>query len=238
MAPLAKLLAEFNPNNPVISSYNQSSNAQALLHEDARSELDEWRGGLNLDPTMPELAILIRHAEPVLMVHPSFSSIELPGREMRVRGVGYVLLQLLEIQDHLGEPLNLNGEMLKDLIDGSVCPVPAEDIRPPTFERMRPSNNEPSLAQPVEEPLRSKRARKNAGTESQKARKRAKISLDTEQSGAELRNHNTSGRGKGEGQTGRRDFSTRKYPVEVTYDLYLTTRGYSMWTMLTYKPTT
>ncbi|KAJ7203109.1 hypothetical protein GGX14DRAFT_570368 [Mycena pura] len=189
---------------------------------------------------MPELAILIRHAEPVLMVHPSLSSIELSEREMRVRGVGYVLLQLLEIQDQLGEPLNLNGDMLKDLIDGSVRPVPAEgvdalvamlaqaglrkrgarekwteeqfekigrkfyadhsifdpDIRPPTFERIRPSNNEPSLAQPVEEPLRSKRERKNAGTELQKARKRAKISLDTEQSGAELRNHNTSGRGK------------------------------------------
>ncbi|KAJ7189377.1 hypothetical protein GGX14DRAFT_408887 [Mycena pura] len=116
------------------------------------------------------------------------------------------------------------------------------DIRPPTFERIRPSNNEPSLAQPVEEPLRSKREQTRAEkcrNRVTKARKRAKISLDTEQSGAELRNHNTSGRGKREGeQTGRRDFSTQKHPVEVAYDLYLTTRGYSMWTMFTYKPTT
>ncbi|KAJ7200102.1 hypothetical protein GGX14DRAFT_400792 [Mycena pura] len=100
---------------------------------------------------------------------------------------------LLEIQDQLGEPLNLNGDLLKDLIDGSIRPVPAEgvdalvamlaqaglrkrgarekwtveqfekigrkfyadhaifdpDIRPATFERIQPSNNEPSLAKPV-----------------------------------------------------------------------------------------
>ncbi|KAJ7189378.1 hypothetical protein GGX14DRAFT_408888 [Mycena pura] len=35
---------------------------------------------------------------------------------------------LLEIQDQLGEPLNPNGDMLKDLIDGSVRPVPAEGV--------------------------------------------------------------------------------------------------------------
>ncbi|KAJ7215478.1 hypothetical protein GGX14DRAFT_608427 [Mycena pura] len=199
VAPLAKLLAEFNPNNPVINSYNQFSTAQALLHEDARSELDEWRGGLNLDPTMPELAILIRHAEPVLMVHPSLSSIELSEREMR------------------------------DLIDGSVRPVPAEGVDALDLERgelersglwsnsrklgesymlttqfsiqifgQLPSNaSDPPTMNPAwQNQLRSKCERKNAGTESQKARKRAKISLDTEQSGAKLRNHNTGGRGK------------------------------------------
>jgi two-component SAPR family response regulator len=113
ITPLAKILAEFNTKNAVIDSYTQFFAALASLDEDARPGVTEWRSGLHLDLTMPELRKLIRDAEDDLMAHPSLSSIEESQHKLRTHGVGYVLLQLLAIQVQLGEPLNLNGDTLK-----------------------------------------------------------------------------------------------------------------------------
>ncbi|KAJ7202489.1 hypothetical protein C8J57DRAFT_1735720 [Mycena rebaudengoi] len=230
ITPLAKILAEFNTKNAVIDSYTQFFAAQASLDEDARPGVTEWRSGLHLDPTMPELRKLIRDAEDDLMAHPSLSSIEESQRKLRTHGVGYVLLQLLAIQVQLGEPLNLNGDTLKDLADGSIRPVPVEgvdaltamfvwagfqrraakenwtmvkyeesakkfyadhsifdpDLRPPTFERIRASENKPSQTISVDEPKRNSHKRKNVETVSQRGTKRAKISSEMEEPGVEF----------------------------------------------------
>ncbi|KAJ7229380.1 hypothetical protein C8J57DRAFT_1251978 [Mycena rebaudengoi] len=170
--------------------------AQASLDEDARPGVTEWRRGLHLDPTMPEFRKLIRDAEDDLMAHPSLSSIEESQRKLRTHGVGYVLLQLLAIQVQLGEPLNLNGDTLKDLADGSICPVPVQDLRPPTFERIRASENDPSQTISVDEPKRNSRKRKNVETASQRGTTRAKISSDMEEPGVEFSKQKTGDRRK------------------------------------------
>ncbi|KAJ7241794.1 hypothetical protein C8J57DRAFT_1726531 [Mycena rebaudengoi] len=230
ITPLAKILAEFNTKNAVIDSYTQFFAAQASLDEDARPGVTEWRSGLHLDLTMPELKKLIRDAEDDLMAHLFLSSIEESQRKLRTHGVGYVLLQLLAIQVQLGEPLNLNGDTLKDLADGSIRPVPVEgvdalaamfvwagfqrraakenwtmvkyeesakkfyadhsifdpDLRPPTFERIRASENEPSQTISVDEPKRNSHKRKNVETASRRGTKREKISSDMEEPGVEF----------------------------------------------------
>ncbi|KAJ7262854.1 hypothetical protein C8J57DRAFT_1333963 [Mycena rebaudengoi] len=176
---------------------------------------------------MPELRKLIRDAEDDLMAHLSLSSIEESQRKLRTHGVGYVLLQLLAIQVQLGEPLNLNGDTLKDLADGSIRPVPVEGVdaltarylRPPTFERIRASENEPSQTISVDEQKRNSHKRKNVETASQRGTKRAKISSDMEEPGVEFSKQKTGGRRKrGTNQpTGRCNGSTQEHSVEVAY---------------------
>ncbi|KAJ7200970.1 hypothetical protein C8J57DRAFT_1486534 [Mycena rebaudengoi] len=253
---------EISAIQPEPSQLHSIFAAQASLDEDARPGVTEWRSGLHLDPTMPELRKLIRDAEDDLMAHPSLSSIEESQRKLRTHGVGYVLLQLLAIQVQLGEPLNLNGDTLKDLADGSIRPVPVEgvdaltamfvwagfqrraakenwtmvkyeesakkfyadhsifdpDLRPPTFERIRASENKPSQTISVDEPKRNSHKRKNVETVSQRGTKRAKISSEMEEPGVEFSKQKTSGRRKrGYQPTGRRNGSTQEHSVEVAY---------------------
>ncbi|KAJ6468513.1 hypothetical protein C8R47DRAFT_1302539 [Mycena vitilis] len=63
------------------------------------------------------------------MNHPDLKQIPLPEQSERVPGVGSALLQLLAIQQELGEPLNLNGDLLGDLLDDRVvhCPNDGEE---------------------------------------------------------------------------------------------------------------
>ncbi|KAJ6564129.1 hypothetical protein B0H19DRAFT_1067722 [Mycena capillaripes] len=55
-----------------------------------------------------------------LMAHSVLSDLVEEECNARVMGVGSVLLQFLAIQNELGEPLNLNGDLLKDLVDDSI----------------------------------------------------------------------------------------------------------------------
>jgi hypothetical protein len=70
------------------------------------------------------------------------------------------------------------------------------DLRPPTFECIRASENEPSQTISVDEPKRNSHKRKNVETASQRGTKRAKISSDMEEPGVEFSKQKTGGRRK------------------------------------------
>ncbi|KAJ7657931.1 hypothetical protein B0H17DRAFT_1213393 [Mycena rosella] len=65
----------------------------------------------------------------VLLVHAHLADLPESDRNERVMGVGSALLQLLAVQDQLKEPLNLNGDLLNDLLDGRVVHCPSDGDR-------------------------------------------------------------------------------------------------------------
>jgi hypothetical protein len=68
----------------------------------------------------PELEAVLTDPLISLMDHPALLKLTEEECQTRVMGVGSVLLQLLAIQHELGEPLNLNGDLIEDLKDESV----------------------------------------------------------------------------------------------------------------------
>jgi hypothetical protein len=75
---------------------------------------------LALVPT-PELETVL--SAPLISLMSDGNSLLFPSKSA-VLGAGSVLLQLLAVQHELGEPLNLNGDLLHDLLDDSVVPCP------------------------------------------------------------------------------------------------------------------
>ncbi|KAJ7099139.1 hypothetical protein C8R44DRAFT_747825 [Mycena epipterygia] len=78
-----------------------------------------WMSSVGLVLT-PELAVLIEDPVQVLLKIKGLTHLLEPERMDRVIAVGSALLQVLAIQEQLGEPLNLNGDILNDLLDGRI----------------------------------------------------------------------------------------------------------------------
>ncbi|KAJ6611620.1 hypothetical protein B0H10DRAFT_2192856 [Mycena sp. CBHHK59/15] len=125
ITPLSLILARFEDSHPVIKKYNHYFSGKTS--EARRRASVDWLGRFHLYPT-PELECLILAAQQRLITHPNLT--ELPGfeRNERIWGVGSALLQILAIQDQLGEPLNLNGDTIDDLTDKSIVFCPVEGV--------------------------------------------------------------------------------------------------------------
>ena len=65
----------------------------------------------------PELKAVLEPALKRLLKHRDLAHLRDTERSDRVLGVGSVLLQLLDAQQQLNEPLDLNGDLLADLLD-------------------------------------------------------------------------------------------------------------------------
>ncbi|KAJ7717689.1 hypothetical protein B0H14DRAFT_3521907 [Mycena olivaceomarginata] len=76
----------------------------------------------------PELETVL--SAPLISLMSDGNSLLFPSKSA-VLGAGSVLLQLLAVQHELGEPLNLNGDLLHDLLDDSVVPCPTGGKRGP-----------------------------------------------------------------------------------------------------------
>ncbi|KAJ7131337.1 hypothetical protein C8R44DRAFT_871833 [Mycena epipterygia] len=120
--PLAKLLVSFPDAHPVVSSYKRFFTNGAADYEDSRVEA--WIAELQLEP-FKELTVLM--AKPLEQLQ-DFRLVSVPGRERRRRvlTVGHVMLQILALQYELKEPLDLNGDMFEDLVEGAIKWVPLE----------------------------------------------------------------------------------------------------------------
>ncbi|KAJ7443126.1 hypothetical protein FB451DRAFT_1568739 [Mycena latifolia] len=117
---VAQILAEFDDTHPVIASCNKYFSSDLKTKKKEKPEVSNWRRILGLVPT-PELeAVLLDPLE--LLIHPDLAHLLEPERNKRVMGVGSVLFQILGIQQELGEELNLNGDLIHELVDGSVVP--------------------------------------------------------------------------------------------------------------------
>ncbi|KAJ7823116.1 hypothetical protein B0H13DRAFT_2376254 [Mycena leptocephala] len=115
---LAVVLAAFHEDHPVVHCYNQYFATKKSSARD--TEAGEWLSNLRLTPT-PELESLMQPPMHELL---NRSVLRVPEveRRRRVLAVGSALLQLLAIQYELNEELNLNGDTLLDLLDGSIVP--------------------------------------------------------------------------------------------------------------------
>lgn len=115
---LSVVLAAFNKDHPVIRCYTEYFSNKPSSARDTKA--GEWLSNLRLSPT-PELESLMQLPMHELL---NRSVLGVPAVERRrcVLAVGSVLLQLLAIQHQLDEELNLNGDTLLDLLDGSTVP--------------------------------------------------------------------------------------------------------------------
>ncbi|KAJ7704039.1 hypothetical protein B0H17DRAFT_1193958 [Mycena rosella] len=123
---IAQILAEFNHDHPVIKDFNEyfAGKKEIQRHRGA----GQWMADVGLVPT-PELEAVLMAPLSALLRHGVLSHLIEDERNQRVMGVGSVLLQLLEIQMELGEPLNLNGDLLVDLRDRAVTPCPTDGAK-------------------------------------------------------------------------------------------------------------
>ncbi|KAJ7236626.1 hypothetical protein C8J57DRAFT_1247614 [Mycena rebaudengoi] len=120
LAPLAKLLVSFPDEHPVVSSYNLFFADLVTADDDGLvARVEKWIAESLFGP-VDELTALM---ERPLRQLQDFRFVSVPGPERRRRAltVGRVMLQLLAIQyDDLEEPLNLNGDMFENLLEGDV----------------------------------------------------------------------------------------------------------------------
>ena len=65
----------------------------------------------------PKLKAVLEPVLERLLKHRDLAHLRDTERSDRVLGVGSVLLQLLDAQQQLNEPLDLNGDLLADLLD-------------------------------------------------------------------------------------------------------------------------
>ncbi|KAJ7276589.1 hypothetical protein C8J57DRAFT_1713894 [Mycena rebaudengoi] len=126
LAPLAKLLVSFPDEHPVVSSYNLFFADLATAYDDGLvARVEKWIAEPLFRP-VDELTALM---ERPLRQLQDFRFVSVPGPEWRRRAltVGRVMPQLLAIQyDDLEEPLNLNGDMFEDLLEGDVKQINIE----------------------------------------------------------------------------------------------------------------
>jgi hypothetical protein len=114
---LVEILADWNNLHPVIASFNEYF-AGKKKHLRSR-EASHWMDTLGLVLT-PELEAVLTEPLIRLIDHPALLRLTEEECQTRVMGVGSVLLQILAVQHELGEPLNLNGDLIEDLKDESV----------------------------------------------------------------------------------------------------------------------
>ncbi|KAJ7283204.1 hypothetical protein C8J57DRAFT_1675521 [Mycena rebaudengoi] len=114
---VAEILASWNNGHPVIRSF-ETFFIEKKKHARAR-EADNWMRTLGLHPT-PELEAVLTDPLMHLMGHDALLGITQQECNIRVMGVGSVLFQLLAVQHELGEPLDLNGDLIEDLKDDNV----------------------------------------------------------------------------------------------------------------------
>ncbi|KAK7034906.1 hypothetical protein R3P38DRAFT_3493254 [Favolaschia claudopus] len=124
MPAVAKLLAEFNSNHPLVRHFTRFSKKKPKKIEGKPpgkriSKTDSltahsWMYSIGLCPTAEMSAVMERFLERLLR-REELRCIPSLERNRRVFGVGSALLQILVIQDELGEQLNLNGDFLDDL---------------------------------------------------------------------------------------------------------------------------
>ncbi|KAJ7722221.1 hypothetical protein DFH07DRAFT_783897 [Mycena maculata] len=114
---VAQILAVFGPKHPVVCNFNGYSRGKTALERSRKCAL--WLQTLDLVPT-PELEEVLQRALHNLLVHTALVDLTKAERNERVMGVGAALLQLLAVQNDLGEPLNLNSTILDDILDCKV----------------------------------------------------------------------------------------------------------------------
>ncbi|KAJ7359918.1 hypothetical protein DFH08DRAFT_953012 [Mycena albidolilacea] len=117
ISPAAEILATFDPAHPVISNFNQHFRGKRAIER--RRVAGDWMRTLNLVST-PELEAVLQPSLIIVLGHQALAHLREPECQERVLGVGSALLQTLAVQHELGEPLNLNGDILEDLITGRV----------------------------------------------------------------------------------------------------------------------
>jgi hypothetical protein len=116
---IAEMLAEFDVNHPVVASYTKYFAHRKEI--DRHRQAGEWMRSLALVPT-PELEVVLATPLEDLLQHPRLADLLEAERMQKVMSVGSALFQLLAVQHALGDPLNLNGDILDDLAVGRVAP--------------------------------------------------------------------------------------------------------------------
>ncbi|KAJ6530713.1 hypothetical protein B0H19DRAFT_1327962 [Mycena capillaripes] len=99
------------------NSYSVDGPSGLVRHRKA----SHWLEAHNLIPN-PELEAVLSDPLATLMQHGELAALSDDELNQRVLGVGSALFQLLAVQNELGEPLNLNGDLISDLADKSVVP--------------------------------------------------------------------------------------------------------------------
>ncbi|KAJ7455678.1 hypothetical protein B0H11DRAFT_1926064 [Mycena galericulata] len=117
---VAKILAAFDDGHPVTASYTKYFRGKKNVARQRNA--GDWMATFALVPTAELEAVI---ADPLLRLlkHKSLADLPQPDRHERVMGVGSALLQLLAVQHELGEPLNLNGDTMHDLVSGAIVPL-------------------------------------------------------------------------------------------------------------------
>ncbi|KAF8184329.1 hypothetical protein K438DRAFT_1766409 [Mycena galopus ATCC 62051] len=115
---VAKILVDFDPGHPVIENFTKYFKSVKGVERCRR--VSDWMRTFSLAPT-PEMKAVLSSPLTSLLGDELLSDLLQPECQERVLGVGAVLLQLLAVQKELGEPLNLNGDILEDLITGRVA---------------------------------------------------------------------------------------------------------------------
>ncbi|KAJ7478553.1 hypothetical protein FB451DRAFT_1172882 [Mycena latifolia] len=113
----AKILAEFDGNRPVVRDFNEHFCTKKPVQR--HREAGQWMQKLGLAVTL-ELEATLTEPQLTLLKLNEVTPLKEPERYCRVMSVGSVLLQRLAIQTELGEPLNLNSELVADLRDRAV----------------------------------------------------------------------------------------------------------------------
>ncbi|KAJ7653718.1 hypothetical protein DFH06DRAFT_1133850 [Mycena polygramma] len=117
---VAKILADWRNGNRVVEAFNDCISGSKGIDMHRKPVL--FLEAFGLIPT-PELeAVLFEPLSCLMKPHPELENLAEDECNRRVMGVGSALFQLLAIQHELGEPLNLNGDLISDLWEESVVP--------------------------------------------------------------------------------------------------------------------
>ncbi|KAJ7187451.1 hypothetical protein GGX14DRAFT_611425 [Mycena pura] len=146
LPPIAAILKSWDKAHSAIRGFNSYSGAgpSGLMRHRKASH---WLEAHNLIPN-PELEAVLSDSLATLMQHSDLAALLDDELNERVLGVGSALFQLLAVQSELGEPLNLNGDLIADLGDKPVVPyrsdghdgLDATDAAvPPGTHHIRPS---------------------------------------------------------------------------------------------------
>ncbi|KAJ7769967.1 hypothetical protein B0H16DRAFT_1452339 [Mycena metata] len=119
VSPIANILVTFSEDHPVVADCIKNGLQQQQINAKPDQRTVLWMRSLGLIQTA-ELKFLLEAVLPQLLMHKTLEPLPPAERNQRVLTVGSVLLQLLAVQHALGEPLNLNGDILDDLVVGNV----------------------------------------------------------------------------------------------------------------------
>ncbi|KAJ6552681.1 hypothetical protein DFH09DRAFT_1085851 [Mycena vulgaris] len=114
---VVEILAKFHESHPVMAHFNKHFKGKQSFERSRGAS--EWMCTFGLVPT-PELEAVLQPPLHSALVHAGLSKLHEPQRNQRVLEIGSALLQLLAIQQQFGEPVNLNGDLLSDLLDGCI----------------------------------------------------------------------------------------------------------------------